>query len=140
MKKLYMIRLQNGNSVVLQADNERQAIEIIGLDSDGRAVAELSGDPWPGRAAHRDILDRRELGVAAIADHNLVADVHAVRAPDVDGGVACPGRGRQPGAGENLPEIPPGRTIRAPCRQSQACDTSHPARRLAEGYAQHCST
>jgi hypothetical protein len=40
MKKLYMIRLQNGNSVVLQAEDERQAIEIVGLDSDGRAVAE----------------------------------------------------------------------------------------------------
>lgn len=39
MKKLYMIRLQNGNSVVLQAENEQEALEFAGLRSDGSALA-----------------------------------------------------------------------------------------------------
>jgi hypothetical protein len=40
MRKLYMIRLQNGNSVVLQADDEHQALEFAGLRSDGSSLAE----------------------------------------------------------------------------------------------------
>jgi hypothetical protein len=40
MRKLYMIRLQNGNSVVLQADDERQALEYAGLHRDRAVLAE----------------------------------------------------------------------------------------------------
>jgi len=40
MRKLYMIRLQNGNSVVLQADDEQQALEYAGLRADGSELTE----------------------------------------------------------------------------------------------------
>lgn len=37
---LFMIRLENGNSVVLQAENEAEALEVVGLRSDPRELAE----------------------------------------------------------------------------------------------------
>ncbi|HTF63049.1 MAG TPA: hypothetical protein VK638_10090 [Edaphobacter sp.] len=37
---LFMIRLENGNSVVLQAENEAQALEFAGLRSDPHELAE----------------------------------------------------------------------------------------------------
>ena len=36
---LFMIRLENGNSVVVQAENEVQALEFAGLRSDPREIA-----------------------------------------------------------------------------------------------------
>ncbi len=39
MKKLFMIRLENGNSVIAQAESEREALEFAGLDADLESVA-----------------------------------------------------------------------------------------------------
>lgn len=39
MKKLFMIRLENGNSVIAQAENEREALAFAGLDADLESVA-----------------------------------------------------------------------------------------------------
>lgn len=39
MKRLFMIRLENGNSVIAQAENEREALEFACLDADLESVA-----------------------------------------------------------------------------------------------------
>jgi hypothetical protein len=44
MKKLYMIRLENGNSVVLQATNRAQALEFAGLTVDPAKQAAAMGE------------------------------------------------------------------------------------------------
>jgi hypothetical protein len=46
MKKLYMIRLENGNSVIAQAEDEREALNFAGLDIDLEdAAAKMESDP-----------------------------------------------------------------------------------------------
>jgi hypothetical protein len=44
MKKLYQIRLENGNSVIVQAENIEQAIEYAGLTIDPAENAETIGE------------------------------------------------------------------------------------------------
>ena len=44
MKKLYQIRLENGNSVIVQAENIGQAIEYAGLTIDPAENAETLGE------------------------------------------------------------------------------------------------
>ena len=44
MKKLYQIRLENGNSVIVQAENIEQAIEYAGLTIDPAENAETLGE------------------------------------------------------------------------------------------------
>ncbi len=44
MRKLYMIRLENGNSVILQADTEEQALRDAGLRIDPADRAALTGE------------------------------------------------------------------------------------------------
>ena len=38
-QKLYMIRLENGNSVITQAANEPEALELIGFNADPATLA-----------------------------------------------------------------------------------------------------
>jgi hypothetical protein len=42
--KLFMIRLENGDSLILQAESEEDAIEQTGLDADGADVVEQLND------------------------------------------------------------------------------------------------
>jgi hypothetical protein len=44
MKKLYMIRLENGNSVIVQAENQDAALEHAGLRVDPAAQAVAMGE------------------------------------------------------------------------------------------------
>jgi hypothetical protein len=44
MKKLYMIRLENGNSVILQASSSEQALEFAGLTVDPAQQAAAMGE------------------------------------------------------------------------------------------------
>jgi hypothetical protein len=37
-QKLYMIRLENGNSVITQAANEPEALELIGFNADPKRL------------------------------------------------------------------------------------------------------
>ena len=57
---LFMIRLENGNSVVLQAENEAQALEYAGIRSDPDAVAkelsQNSGQEHDPAEVHRSMV------------------------------------------------------------------------------------
>ncbi len=44
MRKLFMIRLENGNSVIVQADNREQALEFAGLTVDPAKQAAAMGE------------------------------------------------------------------------------------------------
>jgi hypothetical protein len=51
MKKLYMIRLENGNSVILQASSRDQALEFAGLTVDPAQQAAAMGE-WDVAGLH----------------------------------------------------------------------------------------
>lgn len=75
MKRLFMIRLENGNSVIAQAESEREALEFAGVDVDLESIADDLQVDLP--TAHWELV-RSGLGPQNITVrelHNFAVDV-----------------------------------------------------------------